>query len=481
MTNINKIKIALLGATALFASTSAHAQVADTWSIDGTNTPTTVTSGNIGNVTMNSSDAADGTVGASIVEGQKNSVSATAIGASASSSFTVTSATDSSLTGNILAADGANGVIASSFNGGNVSNWGDISGAAIGADGAGNSISRVALGASASNSASVFVVDGEQASTYTVPSSTVSASNSLAMEALTPDTDGIMTVSNGVNITDADVGGNNNSISAAAIGASASVGASTTILAGSETGVFNLGVAIDPTAPDTAAGAGVISVASLNQANVGVGNSSNDFADLSDPTAIEPAELSANIQDGANASSVSSSAIGSSASVSYAANVFGGDVTNTALIGAFDDGTGVITPGDGVTILSANGLAGDTTADFSNDVTGLAALDTPTTLINATDITAASIGADSSNNSISVAGIGASASMSFAVNDYSGGDSAISNVLYAAAPTITALNGSAVYVGSTITGAEIAGGLQNSVSAAAIGASASQSFSLFTK
>ncbi|WP_225206587.1 beta strand repeat-containing protein [Novosphingobium huizhouense] len=480
MTNINKMKFALLGATALLASTAAQAQVADTWTIDNAAAPLSVTSQNgsadsTANVIMNSATATDGTAGAIITDGQKNSISATALGASAGASFTVTSSTDSSLTAQIVGNGDNTQVSANSF--GNVQNFGEISDASI-ANGTSNSISRVALGASGSVNASVTVLGGEQVSNYTIGGVDIKAQNNLIL-----NTDGdtaVGLVSNSTNISTADMGGNSNSVSAAAIGSSASLGASTMILDGSETATFNFGVNSDGLDPTGNAAAG-LTVFSGNQSNVIVAGPTADFSDLTDPTALAPASLSANMIDGTNSNSASSSAIGSSAGVSYSTTVYGGDVSNVANFNTVVGDDGAFTSSDTFTITSLNG------ADLT-DPTGA----TPITVdsvadglmpavINNTDIAAAQIGADGANNSISVAGIGSSASMSFSVNDYSGGGSSIANTINSAAPAILSVNYANVNVGSTLTAPQIDGGVSNSVSAAAIGASASQAFSLFTK
>ena len=481
VTNITKMKIALLGATALLASTAAQAQVADTWTIDNAAAGLSITSNNgsadsTANVIMNSAAATDGTSGAVITDGQKNSISATALGASAGASFTVTSSTDSSLTAQIIGNGDNTQVSANSF--GNVQNFGEILDATIAA-GTSNSISRAALGASGSVNASVTVLGGEQVSNYTIGGVDIKAQNNLIL-----NTDGDLSVglvSNGTNITTADaLGGNSNSVSAAALGSSASLGASTMILDGSETGTFNFGVNSDGLDPTSNAAAG-ITVFSGNQSNVVLAAPSADFTDLSDPTVVSPASLTGAIGEGTNSNSISASAIGSSAGVSYSTTVYGGDVSNVANFNTVVDDTGAFTSSDTFTITSFNG------ADLT-DATGATAID-PTSVsgealpavINNTDIAGATIGTDGANNSISVAGIGSSASMSFSVNDYSGGGSSIANTINSAAPTILSVNYANVNVGSTLTTPTIDGGVSNSVSAAAIGASASQAFSLFTK
>ncbi len=455
VTTINKMKIALLGATALLASTAAHAQVADTWTIGDGAADATVTSSNNADVVLNDFGSAGAGTGmiVSAIDGTKNSVSGSALGASASVGFNTTTATDSSLTGNVSALS----LGVSATNAGNVTNTAaiDVSGGVLGQL---NSVSRVALGASAGVSTSATVIGGDQVFGYTAPTSTVSATNDLNADGEST------TVFMASSIAGGEVGGNGNSVSFAGIGSSASVGASSTILDGSQTGSYNFSLNADGEAPG-------LNVTSVNTANVTVtGPGATDNATLDNAGIIDAVAIT-----GTNGNSVSASGIGSSASVSYALTVYGGDVTNSAGFGAGIDADGnAVLSADPVKITSVNGATYDGT-----DVT---ALDTPTTITNTTQIGAVEISnVDGSNNSISVAGIGASASYSFSVTDMSGAGSAISNNLVGGTPTLLAANYSAVNVDSGIGGATIAGGVNNSVSTAAIGASASQSFSLFTK
>ena len=81
-----------------------------------------------------------------------------------------------------------------------------------------------------------------------------------------------------------------------------------------------------------------------------------------------------------------------------------------------------------------------------------------------------------SKNSISIAGVGASASQSISVTDYTGGGitgvgSTLNNV------TVSGNNSGAVLVAGGLATPNIDGGFSNSISAAAVGASASQAIS----
>ena len=82
------------------------------------------------------------------------------------------------------------------------------------------------------------------------------------------------------------------------------------------------------------------------------------------------------------------------------------------------------------------------------------------------------------NNSISVAGVGTSASVSFSVTDYSGTGDAVSKGAFTTGQIdIVGTNIGSVAVNTGMATPTISGGLQNSISAAAVGASASQSVS----
>lgn len=451
-----KIKLALLGAAATFAATSAHAQVADTWTINSSGQALEVTAANNANVSLNNADSTTGTAGANILgdTAYKNSVSGAAIGSSASVGFTATTNTD----GNSLQAiiTGENPAAVTSTNAANVLNQGDISDAVI-ESGASNSISRVALGASGSVSASVTNLSGENTFEYDVPAVAVAVTNDLNAN------DENTTVFTGATITTgADLGGNSNSISAAAIGSSASVGGSILQIDGTVNGTFLFDSTFD------AAGApvdpGDTTIESTNKASVVLGaagfdSTGLDALDIGSATP-DQSNITATIADSTASSSVSTAAIGASASASYSSTVYAGEQTNTVRFGANEAGDTVGTFG----ITATNGADGSTTY-----------------VVNNTDITDSTIGADGSNNSISVAGIGSSASFGVSVNDYTGGGNAIVNTVSATAPTIGSTNFAEVAVLSTLTGPTISGGVSNSIASTALGASASQSFSLFTK
>jgi hypothetical protein len=89
----------------------------------------------------------------------------------------------------------------------------------------------------------------------------------------------------------------------------------------------------------------------------------------------------------------------------------------------------------------------------------------------------ASISDTASNSSIGVAGIGATASVSYGSTDLTGGSGATTNAVTIGATTIESTNTGAVLVGGSIYNPSVGAGFGNSISVAAVGASASQSFS----
>jgi hypothetical protein len=85
------------------------------------------------------------------------------------------------------------------------------------------------------------------------------------------------------------------------------------------------------------------------------------------------------------------------------------------------------------------------------------------------------------NSSVGVAGIGASASLSYGSSDLTAGSGSTANDVQVGASTIGATNAGAVTVASNIFNPTITGGYGNSVSMAAVGASASQTFNNFAR
>jgi len=423
VTKITKLKFALLGATALLASTSARAQVADSWTLGDT----TVTSLNQADVKLDLNTDGTGISGANIQDGYKNSISGAAVGGSASSSFNYYngSAQDGGATATIgslnVVAGNANAVTNDATPGNQTP---------LIATGDGNSISLAAVGSSASTSAT-FSATGATgvtaATTYTVTGTTTVSSG-----------DGI----GGADATDPTIGGNTgdvslilgtvaapniqagngNSISAASVGSSASLSLGINAQGGGNFAEvdFSLGGA---------------TVTSTN-----TGGSTIDADGAGGAVTIDTALI-----DSGNSNSISAAAIGASASLS---------VSDTAYSG-------------GLGPIAAKADLGDVSVLSNNSGT----------ISNHTDLTSAPTISDGTGNSISVAGIGSSASVSFSTTDYSAVPAVTALVQTAGTVGIASVNTGGVTVTSGFDTPTIAAGFNNSISAAAVGSSASQSIS----
>ncbi len=487
------IKRALLSATAFLAATSANAQVADTWTISGAVTVSAINSGDVSNDPV----ATGGTTGveaASIVEGFKNSISSAAVGASASSSFTTV---NNSELGAETAINFESALSVVAGNEGAVLNANDLAGAVIGGGNA-NSVSIAAVGSSASVSGSTTlaggalgadesflygaaeqlvvssgadgaadpadntiggntgtvtvslgtgfvgaVIDGGNGNSISVAGvgSSSSASFSAAVDAegtildvvdlqigggaavnSVNGADGLVLVGLGEGMTEPQINaGNANSISAAAVGSSASFAVSQGVSGGGQ--ITEFGGAI-----------GELQVASVNQATVTLGG-----GDGADQGVIGTA-----IIGGGASNSLSAAAVGASGSVSYASTVF-------------DTGNGEGFTGE----LSFEGI----TVESTNDAD----------ILNNISLAGGEI-SGGQKNSISIAGVGASASQSISITDNSGLGISTNNTILGEDVILAALNSGAVTVaGGGLATPVIGGGFSNSISAAAVGASASQS------
>jgi len=218
-------------------------------------------------------------------------------------------------------------------------------------------------------------------------------------------------------------GGNSNSISAAAVGSSASFSTSATAFGGATITAFNADV-------------GELQVDSTNGASaVSLAN-----ADGAGATGFDTAAIGG----GGNGNSISFTAVGSSGSVS---------ASNTVVSGGLGAETGAVNFA-AITVNSTNGGSVTNTASLT---TGVSITDT------------------GGRNSISVAGVGASASQSISTTDYSGAGVTGVATTVDGTITLTALNTGTVTVAGGLTVPNIADGFSNSISAAAVGASASQS------
>ncbi|WP_298191359.1 hypothetical protein [Novosphingobium sp.] len=501
MTKIHKTKLVLLSATAFFAASTARAQVADSWAITGDVTVTAANTADTTTVDPVNPGAVAGIDTALISAGFRNSISGSAVGSSASSSFT--SVNNSGVGGAAaLTVDGTISVGAG--NGSAVLNNTDVIGSAIIADGSANSISLAAVGSSASVSGSATLSDVGGAAT--AGETYAFSANSLAVSSGSADGDvevdqGSLTGGNDNTVSlilatgfnaPAVTQGFGNSISVAGVGSSASASFSATVGGdGSSLDSFDL------TLTDGAA----ISSTNSDNGTVAVG--------LTDAGIVTPQV------NGGNGNSISAAALGSSASFSLNSSTYGGGV-----IGEFNATVGELTVdstnGGNLVTLSSDGAAGTPTliseaaiagagngnsisasavgssasVSYSNNVydtgagTAAGAVSFQAITVNSTNNgtigntvdlgTSGSIDGGS-RNSISIAGVGASASQTFSVTDYSG--AGLTGVASTAEGgiTLTAFNTGVVGVSGGLSNPSIADGFSNSISAAAVGASASQS------
>ncbi|MEI6643471.1 MAG: hypothetical protein WCL10_15665 [Novosphingobium sp.] len=504
MTKIHKTKLALLGATAFFAASSAHAQVADTWGISG---EVIVSAVNTATDTQLDPIAGGGTAttgvdAAEITGGFKNTISGSAVGASASQSFT---SLNNSGVGGTASLEIGGGVTVAAGNGSNVLNNSDIA-TSVTVGGSANSISLAAVGSSASVSGTTTLTDvggaavgSDETFSYTatgdvsVSSGAADGSVDLDQGTTIGGNSGTVTLTLATGIAAPAVTGDGNSISVAGVGSSASASFSATV-SGDATVLDSFALALPQGA-------------SVSAAN-------DDGADVS-------VNLNAGVTGGGitgtggNSNSISAAAVGSSASFSTSATAFGGatisefnadvgelqvDSTNGAnnvslANAAGADATGfdsaVISGGGNGNSISLTAVGSSGSVSASNTVVsgGLGAetgaVNFAAITVNSTNggsvtntaslTTAAGISDTGSRNSISIAGVGASASQSISTTDYSG--AGVTGVATTVDGTITlaALNTGTVTVAGGLAVPTIADGFSNSISAAAVGASASQS------
>ena len=442
MTKINLNKIALLSATSLLFSTAAHAQVADTWDIQDA---VSVTAQNTGTVTV---DTAGGTTAAgidsaNITDGYKNSISAAAVGSSASSSFNTF--VNDGTTGDTSVLTTAGGLTVTAGNTGAVANSSDtVNLGPVIQGGSGNSVSFAAVGSSASNSISVGVAGGSTIDTASFVTGDAiivqSGDGETAPTALTIGDAGgnvaDVTVGMGTSLLSSDIaGGQCNSISVAGVGSSASFSISASQADKSTLGTYDVEV-------------GAVTVTSSNAPGTGTTPGVSNTATLFDNPKI----------DDGNSNSISAAAVGSSASVSVSNTFFQGPSGDAG--GTITDGT--VSFGDLISASSFNSAAVSNGTDLGGD-TGGATI-------------GAGAGSNSSNNSISVASVGSSASASFSVTSYDAA-SASGVATTAQGITLASTNTGNVLTTAGMLTPSIEGGYNNAISAAAVGASASQSVS----
>lgn len=432
-------KLALLGATAFLAATSANAQVADTWSIAGDVTVSALNTGAVTNDPVNGGTVA-GVEAAEITAGYKNSISGATVGASASSGFTTVN--NSGVGGDaVIEFGGAVNVVAGSASD-VINNTDVITSATIGGGNA-NSISLAAVGSSASVTGSTTLTDvaggpvgADETFSYTsgqlVISSGAADGTVDAADTTIGGNAGAVTLSLATSLTAPQIaGGNANSISVAGVGSSASASFSASIDGdGSVLDAFDLSLADGALISSAADAASAVAV--------GLG------AGATEPTIA-----------GGNANTISAAALGSSASFALAAGT-----SANGQITAFNATVGELQ------VDSTN--AGTVTLGGGTDGADQATFDT------------ASIAGAGNSNSISAAAVGSSGSVSFAstIYDSGNGDGITGDVAFDAITVNSTNSGEILNNVNLSTSGNIDGGAKNSISIAGLGASASQSISI---
>jgi hypothetical protein len=507
---MNSISAAAVGASGSFSMrlyTDGNAAPTSSVSIDqvkltGDNDATVMATANV--------------VDANIANGTLNSISAAAVGAAASMSITTVAegATAEPATEVLVGATGPSQITATNTSTGAVTLEGNFSSGTDIADGVSNSISRAAVGASASLSyTSVDTAGSASTETVTVDDAVLlTSSNAAAVRVVgndmdNPDlTDDTATLVPLAKIAD----GTSNSISTAAVGASSSLsitqvtdGTDTApertvnIAAGTldidvdatNTGAVSLlgqmGTTDDPDdAPTISLGtsnsismaavgaSGSVSYTGVHSGGATTAGTLDDTLNVADGGIIEltvrndtggtvittASAFGANIQDGVS-NSISLAAVGSSASSNFTTIVDGveiaapNDPTAPATLSAFGEFVIGSTNKEVVTFTGALGT------------TGVAA-DAPTI-------------AAGTMNSISLAGVGASASSGF--TSINTGGSASGQEVNFGKLSSTATNTGGVTVTASAHGSTITAGTSKSISMAAVGAVASTSFTLISR
>jgi hypothetical protein len=449
-----------------------------------------------GAVTVDGTNNAGGTVtatgsvfGGTISNGNANSISVAAVGASGSvsaDSLVIDGVPNNTLTfGGAVTVTGANSA-AVSLTGNLGSTASIINDSPSIAGGVNNSISVAGVGASASVSfANTSVSGGDGSNNYSIAGAT----------AITADNNATVGVT-GTVYGGAISGGTGNSISVAAVGSSAA---------------FSSGSIVEGTGsiPTTSLSTSTIAINSDNSANITLTGTVGLIGATTDPTISGADTVTA---------SISSSAVGASGSLSVSNLLTGGaapdetvtigattfNVDNTANVTVATGGIfgGTISNGTGGSISQA-AVGASGSASFTNIVSGASTLAPGATeyVVGAQGVVVDNTGAVSItgdigttdlannasitggvNNSISVTGVGASGSTSFS-SMFSSGTAASSGagVYSVAALTHTVTNTGGVTVASNSYGANIGGGVNGSISAAAVGASASTSFTVITR
>lgn len=356
--------------------------------------------------------------------------------------------------------------------------------------GTSNSISAAAVGASASNGVTMISENGSGAPTgTTVTFGTVTLTANNDAPAL-----GSATVSATTDILGAEIGGgNSNAISGAAVGASASFAVNSVVTGASIPGTEVIAGAVDLTASNENN--------VTFEGNLGTTNTAGDA-----PVIVA-----------GTSNSISAAAVGASGSLSFAGSASGTSAgTETVTIGATDidvTNDGDVTLGDATDLSSA--FAAEITDGTSNSIS-LAGVGSSASLSigtygdgasdSKTEVTVGNVTLDSTNNgdvdvngalgktgvsadapsiddgtlnSISVAGVGASSSSSYtSINSGTSNSNADVGV---GTMSSGATNNGAVTVLANIYGGQIGGGTNNSLSMASVGASVSTSFTVIAQ
>ena len=483
--NSNSISVAAVGASGsvsysdaqLSGTASEQFLIPGAVAVDGTN--------NLGGTVTATSSVFGGTISG----GNANSISVAAVGASGSvsaDSLVIAGVPNNTLTfGSTVTIIGTNNAAVSlTGNLGSTANIANDSPSIAG--GVNNSISVAGVGASASVSfADTSVSGGDGSNNYSIAGATTITGDNNATVGVTG------TVYGG-----AISGGTGNGIAAAAVGSSASF-SSASIVEGTGS------------VPTTSLSTGTIAINSDNSANITLTGAVGLIGATTDPTISGADTVTASISSaavGASGSlSVSKLLTGGSApdeSVTIGATTFNIDNTANVTVAAGGIFGGTISGGTGGSISQA-AVGASGSASFTNIVAGASTLapgateyvvgaqgvvvDNTGTVSITGDIGTTNLANNASitggvNNSISVTGVGASGSTSFS-SIFSGGTAASSGagVYSVAALTHTVTNTGGVTVASNSYGATIGGGVNGTISAAAVGASATTSFTVITR
>lgn len=376
----------------------AFGQIADSWAIAG---DVTVEATNTGAAVSLTPETGTLISDATIADGSRNSISVSAVGASAAVAHNTASFQDLTIGDTV---DG-NVTVTASNNDSPVIVTGTIDGAQID-QGHDNAISVSAVGASAQIGIFDGVLDGAAVSLSLTFSGdiTLSAENT---GMVTVQTD-VGTNGDGPQIN----GGTRNAFSVSAVGASAGVSVLTIV----EDGTYASDIAM--------ADGGAITVSAINSGDVTLGSTD----DPAQPAMLSGAALGADSTDG----SISMMAIGASASVSSTTVVYSGSAEPNVTFG-----------------------------DVSFDVENSGAV---TANVSITDLTL------EGRNSISVGAMGTSISNSTRLIDYTGDSLPSGGTIGAVA--FSATNAGALYVMGGMSNAVIGSGIGLSIATNAIGASA---------